>query len=224
MARKARNAFYTNNARDQLECEFVQEDHTVVRAVVNKASGHDEDEINPDWDFVHEQCGHDEIETRTRAAMEASQNAQRDDTAKTERMEGEILFNMKLKIFEIEEIRASKNSKMKSKIRRSDDPAKVSAYAGALIAMEEMNAARESSMKPDVVGQAVVVDAGPVIIQEPSVNVDADLPAIALINEEPAPVKKPRKKPAIKKPRTKKATPKGKTRIVDILTDDKRET
>ena len=67
-------------------------------------------------------------------------------------MIGEELFNYKLKVFEMEEIRASRNTKMKSKIRRADDIMKVNLYAAALMAME-LSAPEEVSepVKPPVV-------------------------------------------------------------------------
>jgi hypothetical protein len=156
MARKARNPFYTNNARTQIECEFINDDNSISRAVINKQGSDDEGEENPDWLWVHEECGVDVIEANTRQKINEIKQKETDETAKTERMIGEELFNMKLKVFELEEIRASRNTKMKSKIRRADDMMKVHLYAAALLAMELSNPAEPEPAEPPVVDAPTV--------------------------------------------------------------------
>ena len=152
MARKARNAFYTNNARTQIECEFINDDNSISRAVINKLGSEGEGAENPDWAWVHEECGVDTIEANTRKKIQELQNVTHEKESNNDRMIGEELFNYKLKVFEMEEIRASRNTKMKSKIRRADDIMKVNLYAAALMAME-LSAPEEVSepVKPPVV-------------------------------------------------------------------------
>jgi len=163
MARKARNAFYSNNEKTQIECEFILDDGTVSRAVVNKSSTAENGSENPDWKWVHEQCGEDNINKKTEEVINSHRAKQADDEAKREREAGEMLFNMKLKAFEIDEIRASKNTKMKAKIRRADDPAKVNIYAAALVAME---LSKPEEVEPEPL-KKVVVDVAPEPIKPP---------------------------------------------------------
>jgi len=171
MTRKVRNACYLNNAKTMIECEFINDDGSVARAVVNKQG--EEGEDNPDWSWVHEESTTATIEENTKKKIIAMRQKQADDLATIERRTGEELFNFKLKVFEMEEIRASKNTKMKAKIRRGDDMMKVNVYAAALVAMEMM---------------------------EPAGIVIADMATPQA--DETIPVKQPRKKATAKKKKT----------------------
>jgi len=168
MTRKVRNACYLNNAKTMIECEFINDDGSVARAVVNKQGEDGED--NPDWSWVHEESTTATIEENTKKKIIAMRQKEADHLATIERRTGEELFNFKLKVFEMEEIRASKNTKMKAKIRRGDDILKVNVYAAALVAMEMM---------------------------EPAGIVIAEMAAPEIVKEKPD--KKPKKKVTAKK-------------------------
>ena len=164
MTRKVQNAYYANDEKTQIECEFVQPDGSLQRGVINKASGDGNDLDNPDWAWVHKELGQKEIDAKTGEYLDHIANQEAEAAMKKEREEGEKLFNMKLKIFEIEEIRDSKNSKMKAKIRRSDDPAKLNVYAAALVVMEMAAADAETppvKKKPPVKRKPVAKNPAP---------------------------------------------------------------
>jgi len=136
MARKVQNAYYENDEKTRIECEFVLPDGSLDRGVINKASGDGDGRDNPDWAWVHEELGQKSIDDKTLEYLDHIANREAEEMMKREREDGEALFNMKLKIFEIDEIRDSKNSKMKAKIRRTDNVAKLNVYAAALVVME----------------------------------------------------------------------------------------
>ena len=137
MARKVQNAYYANNEKTRIECEFVSPDGSLQHGVINKASGDGNiHQDNPDWAWVHDELGQESIDDKTLEYLDNIANQEAEETMKRERKDGEELFNMKLKIFEIDEIRDSKNSKMKAKIRRSDNMTKLNVYAAALVVME----------------------------------------------------------------------------------------
>jgi hypothetical protein len=159
-----------NNAKTIIECEFILDDGSVQRAVINKEGTAEDGADNPDWAWVHEESTTATIEENTKKKIIALRQKEADVIANNERRAGEELFNFKLKVFEMEEIRASKNTKMKAKIRRGDDMLKVNVYAAALVAMEMM---------------------------EPAGIVVADMATPQA--DETTPVKKPRKKATAKK-------------------------
>jgi hypothetical protein len=132
--------YYTNNMKDQIVCEFHWENGAVQVATVTKSDD------NPDWKLIHEQHTEEAIEAFTAEFLDEHRRRQseakrRDSSAKVER-ETELLFQIKLETFEIEEVKSSKNRTLKSKIRRAKTPSEVYAYAAAIV-MESLNGSTE---------------------------------------------------------------------------------
>jgi hypothetical protein len=99
------------------------------------------DESNPDWIAIVKEHGEDGIQANTEVMLEKSKNniveqaAAQKEQKKTqkERTSQERLFDAKLAIFEIEDIKNSKNRKIKSKIRKAPTEIEAMAYATALL-------------------------------------------------------------------------------------------
>ena len=99
------------------------------------------DESNPDWTAIVKEHGEDGIQANTEVMLEESkeniveQAAAQKEQKKTqkERTSQERLFDAKLAIFEIEDIKNSKNRKIKSKIRKAPTEIEAMAYATALL-------------------------------------------------------------------------------------------
>lgn len=99
------------------------------------------DESNPDWIAIVKEHGEDGIQANTEVMLEESkeniveQAAAQKEQKKTqkERTSQERLFDAKLAIFEIEDIKNSKNRKIKSKIRKAPTEIEAMAYATALL-------------------------------------------------------------------------------------------
>lgn len=133
MKRKIEQPFYTNTERNQISCIFEFADGSRAQAMVNKMNG---DDVNPDWSEIIESFGVDDIEQRTKEVIELDIARQKEGLAGEKRQFEEHLFNLKLEIFEIPEIKASKNTKLKSKIRRAKKPLEVQLWAGVLLKTE----------------------------------------------------------------------------------------
>ena len=99
------------------------------------------DESNPDWIAIVKEHGEDGIQANTEVMLEKSKNniveqaaAQKEQQqTQKERTAQERLFDAKLAIFEIEDIKNSKNRKIKSKIRKAPTEIEAMAYATALL-------------------------------------------------------------------------------------------
>lgn len=127
-------------AKDQIICEFHWENGSVQVATVTKSDD------NPDWKLIFEQHSEEDLIAFTEELLHEhnrrkEESKRRDSSAKVER-ETELLFQIKLETFEIEEVKSSKNRKLKSKIRRAKNPSEVYAYAAALV-MESLNESTE---------------------------------------------------------------------------------
>jgi hypothetical protein len=133
MKRKIEQPFYTNTERNQISCIFEFADGSRAQAMVNKMNG---DDVNPDWSEIIETFGVDDIEQRTKEVIELDIARQKEGLAGEKRQFEEHLFNLKLEVFEIPEIKASKNTKLKSKIRRAKKPLEVELWAGVLLKTE----------------------------------------------------------------------------------------
>ena len=138
---------YTNNAQNRIECEIhYPKQNRKVRAVINKTSKNGG--INPDWQWIMDTQGVEKVEQNTRDFIAAIRTKESRDKQLKERDEGEQLFNLKLEIFELPEVRESKNSKLKSKIRRATTPVQVQTFAAALIAYEQIKSEEHTSDEP----------------------------------------------------------------------------
>ncbi len=196
--------FYTTEEEDQIDCGLILEDDQKARMVINKLGQNGLP--NADWELIHEKVGQEELDKNTQDFRDEMKSQHEREEANKQRILGEELFNLKLEVFEMPEIRQSKNTKLKSKIRRAANKTQAMLYASALI-QEEMS-------KPE----------------------DETMPAPKLPSVEPTPliqpeIEEPKKKTPAKKAATKKRTPRkkkantevGKVTIVDTINDDQRD-
>ena len=99
------------------------------------------DESNPDWQAIVKEYKETGIDNNTKAIIDShkenliTQTAVRKEerAADLERAKQEKLFETKLAIFEIENIKNSKDRKIKSLIRKAPTEVEAMAYASALL-------------------------------------------------------------------------------------------
>lgn len=134
MKRDIINPHWTNNARTVLAAEFRYSDGTIANAVISKSDN------NPDYDEIIKTFGVDVVEENTRKNMQKVSKERQDRIAKEQAAKDkklqEDLFAMKLKAFDMDIVKESTNTVLKSKIRRSKSDFEVIAYTAALILSE----------------------------------------------------------------------------------------
>jgi hypothetical protein len=95
------------------------------------------------WYWVHKFVGQDAINKNTKKEIDRlDKMRKKDEVADKDRMhkiDQEKLFQAKIDAFEMDVIRNTTNRDMKSKIRRSKSIMELTAYVGAIIALESMN-------------------------------------------------------------------------------------
>lgn len=147
MKREFRNPVWKTIDRDCITCEIAVIDEegneAVYGAEVNKQG--ESDTINPDWQLLMEQYGEDKLDelteenNKTKRELEEKEKEIRDEekTRKQKRAQQEELFAKKLEIFEIPEIKGSKNRSAKSRIRKAKSELEAVIYAAKLIIEDE---------------------------------------------------------------------------------------
>lgn len=144
MERQIVDPYWGDNNHSQIICKFVYEDGRTLDVSIVNTNGE-----NPDWAAVLEAHSEESITERTDAMLaaraERQKEAQDQSAEQQERAMNEILFNHKIKLFEIEEIQNSTNRELKSKIRKADSIEKASVYAAVLVAQEIAKAAEEAA-------------------------------------------------------------------------------
>ena len=133
------NAFWENSEKDKLNCILeIQDDAGREERHVMMLNKTDQDgNPNPIFEEVISALGEESIDNNTeerkvRKAAEKEEQLQRDEEhARARKLEK--LFNYKLEMFETEEIKNSKNRKLKAKIRRSKSQLEAIYYALKLL-------------------------------------------------------------------------------------------
>ena len=134
------NAYYINNAQDQMEVKYKlpEEGDAVFVARTSK-----DDKIDSLWSKVRQTFSHEKLVRNTNDyIVEIEERRERQEQLKKQKEVenlNDILFKAKLEVFEMDEIKSSKNRTMKSKIRKAESVNQVYIYAGALIAIETIN-------------------------------------------------------------------------------------
>lgn len=193
MKREILDPHWANEKKDQILCKFKFEDGSVMNAsIMDTADG------NPDWTEVMSKYGVKGVDKITNQIIQ-NRKKRRDvelqrQKEKNERRKNEELFNLKLKAFEMEEVRQSRETKLKSKIRRSQSEFEVQAWTSVLLLKEYDKSVMENEN----------VTKSEVITEE-----------VAVTEEKPAPKKRGRPKKATTK-KTNKVT------LVDTVNNDKR--
>ena len=135
LPRKIEDPYWGNQNKTQVICKFNYIGGPIVTAAVS-----DTKEGNPDWQEIFTKFTPEEIDKLTEGALaeareehEKRKQIERDDI---ERMKVDALFQAKLDAFEIDIIKNSKNRKLKSRIRKAKTLIEVTAFASALITLE----------------------------------------------------------------------------------------
>ena len=129
---KYKDPIWHDKSNRAITCRIHQGDGEYAIAQIVAANGE-----NADYDAVLEMYGEEEIDRLT-----AEHRAERIDQEKINkeralanqaRHRQEVLFNMKLEAFEVEEIKNSTNRELKKRLRKSKTIVEVQAFATLLI-------------------------------------------------------------------------------------------
>lgn len=137
MNRTIKDVRWANDRKSQIFCKFHYEDGRIVEAYIT-----DTDQGNPDWKEIMETFGPKVLDENTQVYLR-NINKKRDferqrQKEREEVMKNEMLFNAKLEAFSMEEIKGSKNTELKSKIRKAKSLMEIQTYSSALVTMELM--------------------------------------------------------------------------------------
>lgn len=137
------NSFWHNEEKEVAEAilSITDSEGREITQVLTVRKFDAEGNVNPDWEELMEQVGEEKIdenteERRLRKAQEREVEEQ-ERKANQKARDLEELFDAKIKILEIDEIKNTENKKLKSKLRRSKSILEMSVYA-QLIMMEEI--------------------------------------------------------------------------------------
>lgn len=129
------NAFWENPEKDKLNCILEMEDdagrqtnQVMLLSRLNKDGTENELFNEVITDLGEESIDRNTEERKIRKAAEKEEKKQRDsEHARARKLEE--LFNYKLEVFETEEIKSSKNRKLKAKLRRAKSKVEVNLWA-----------------------------------------------------------------------------------------------
>jgi len=140
------NAFWHNDEKEIAEAILVitDDEGRNINQVVTVRKFDQNESINPDWEELISQVSVEQIDKNTaerkeRKEKEAEIHAQR-KKAEEQARELEQLFDAKIKILEIDQIKNTENKELKSKLRRAKNVVEMNLYA-QLIMMEELGIA-----------------------------------------------------------------------------------
>lgn len=142
MNRTITDVRWANDRKTQIFCKFRYDDGRILDAYVTNTK-----EGNPDWAEIMELYPPETIQMNTDKFLEVIANnnelKQQNFKEQQENMKNEMLFNVKLDLFGIPEIKASKNTKMKSRIRKAKTIPEANVLASVLVMMEMNNGTDE---------------------------------------------------------------------------------
>ena len=137
------NSFWHNEEKEVAEAILVITDSEgrEITQVLTVRKFDTEGSLNPDWEELLEQVTEEKInentdERRKRKAQEREVEEQ-ERKANQKARDLEELFDAKIKILEIDQIKSTENKALKSKLRRSKSLLEMNAYA-QLIMMEAL--------------------------------------------------------------------------------------
>ena len=140
------NAFWHNDEKEIAEAILVitDDEGRNINQVVTVRKFDQNGNINPDWDELMsdvsvEQIDKNTAERKERKEKEAEIHDQR-KKAEEQARELEKLFDAKIKVLEIDQIKNTENKELKSKLRRAKNVVEMNLYA-QLIMMEELGIA-----------------------------------------------------------------------------------
>jgi hypothetical protein len=129
--------YWTSNLKNQVVCKFKYADGGIVTASVSQTS-----EGNPDWDEIFANFTVEQIDNNTAKRVEKHREVQltreMEEQRRVDNMRRESLFIAKSDAFEIELVRNSTNTQLKSRLRKATSIIEVTVLA-SLIAAETYN-------------------------------------------------------------------------------------
>jgi hypothetical protein len=132
--RQILDPYWSSNLKNQVVCKFKYVDGGIVTASVSQT-----DEGNPDWDEIFANFTHEQIDENTAAKVRVHEEnrlkREMDDQRRVDNMRREALFMAKSDAFEIDLVRNSTNTKLKSRLRKATTIIEVTVLA-SLIASE----------------------------------------------------------------------------------------
>lgn len=132
-----RSPRWANEEKTHIICQFEYEDGRLLTASVT-----DTEEGNPDWKEILETFPIEVIDENTKRDLElhTERKLQREEQQKQEDeiAKQNILFLAKSEAFDIEIIRDSSYTDLKSSLRKASSLTEVHAYAGAIVALETL--------------------------------------------------------------------------------------
>ena len=133
--REIKYPIWANEEKTKVKCQFHYENGEQLEASVM-----DTEEGNPDWAELMETFGVEGIDASHAIYLEERKKAaelheaQKKEKAETDK--ASILFAAKLEAFEIDEVKASKDRTLKSRIRKASSLIEISAFTSLLIMKE----------------------------------------------------------------------------------------
>jgi ABC-type sugar transport system ATPase subunit len=128
---KVTNPYWGNEEKTQIICDFTHEDGRIESVSINHNDGE-----NPDWDIVLDIYTAENIDLITKEFEGKGQTLAQQRVAESnddrEKQLNESLFQAKIEAFQIDEIKASKNRVLKSKIRKASSLTAVYIYSAIL--------------------------------------------------------------------------------------------
>ncbi len=138
MKKQIQDPYWTDDSKTQCVCQFKYENGEVLVATIQNTP--DDEDNNPDWDQLLEEHTIKSISENTETKLKNRDTVELDEIIRTkserEKKKNEDIFQAKIDVFQIEEIKESKDRAMKAKIRKSKSLTEVIAYASILIQNE----------------------------------------------------------------------------------------
>jgi hypothetical protein len=132
--RQILDPYWSSNLKNQVVCKFKYVDGGIVTASVSQTA-----EGNPDWDEIFANFTSEQIDENTAAKVKVHEEnrlkREMDDQRRADNMRREALFMAKSDAFEIDLVRNSTNTKLKSRLRKATTLIEVTVLA-SLIASE----------------------------------------------------------------------------------------
>jgi hypothetical protein len=129
--------YWASNLKNQIVCKFKYADGREVVASVSQT-----DEGNPDWDEILQKFTMEEIDTNTAAGVQRHEEnrlrRQMEQQRQADNFRREALFMAKSDAFEVDLVRTSTNTELKSKLRKAASIMEVTLLA-SMIALDNYN-------------------------------------------------------------------------------------
>ena len=129
--------YWASNLKNQIVCNFKYADGREVVASVSQT-----DEGNPDWDEIIQKFTMEEIDANTAAGVQRHEEnrlrRQMEQQRQADNFRREALFMAKSDAFEVDLVRTSTNTELKSKLRKASSIMEVTLLA-SMIALDNYN-------------------------------------------------------------------------------------